>query len=146
MTYLRSYVNDMLKKHPEGEGFKLIRKAARRAGNLHPREATELETVSLGILEIVAFFVPLFWGASRFSSSSISLPGDNDVTPPPDEKRLKVFADLRAQVSEFIQLLDKSKETQWLAQYMVDEGASCCDVVQEMFKEYLEDCQTTASQ
>ena len=50
MTYLRSYVNDMLKKHPEGEGFKLIRKAARRAGNLHPREATELETVSLGIL------------------------------------------------------------------------------------------------
>ena len=54
MTYLRSYLNDMLKKHPQGEGFKLIRKAARRAGNLHPREATELETVSLGILQLVS--------------------------------------------------------------------------------------------
>ena len=135
----------MLKKHPEGEGFRLIRKAAKRAGNLHPREATELETVSLGLLESLAFFIPLFWGTLPYKSSP-RIPDDNVRDPLPDKQKLKVFSELRTQVSEFIQLLDKSKDTQWLAQYMVDEGASCCDVVQEMFKEYLDDCQATESQ
>ena len=144
MTYLRSYLNDMLKKHPQGEGFKLIRKAARRAGNLHPREATELETVSLGILQLVSLFFPLFWTAS-FYNSNFRLPDDNASPTPPDEKKLRVFADLRIQVSEFIRSLDNSEESQWLAQYMVDEGASCCDVVKDMFKEYLANCQMSES-
>ena len=61
MGYIRSYVNKMLKKHPQGDEFKLIRKLARRAGNLYPREKTELEQVSLGILNIAIFASDAFY-------------------------------------------------------------------------------------
>ena len=143
MGYIRSYVDKMLKKHPQGNEFRLIRKLARRAGNLYPPEKTELEQVSLGILNIVTFASDTFYTkrhARGWRSSGFEL--DPSLFMPDEEKRKKRFEELRIKLSGLIQLLDTNEDSQWIARYMIDEGASCCDVAQQMFKDYLKGCES----
>ena len=138
MTYLRSYVNEMLNKHPQGEEFRLIRKLAKRAGNLYPQEKTELEHVSLELLNIAIFAGSVAFPERR-ASRIFGLDHCFDFTPDP-EKRHQLFEALRTKVSALIKLINTSENSQWLARYMIEEGVSNCDVAQEIFKEYLEAC------
>ena len=60
---------------------------------------------------------------------------------PDEKKRMKRFEELRIKLSGLIQLLDINEDSQWIARYMIDEGVSCCDVAQQMFKDYLKGCE-----
>jgi hypothetical protein len=56
--------------------------------------------------------------------------------------RDKDFKSLKDKLTALIEVLDKSDDSQWLATYMIEEGASRCDLALEMFKDYLKWCKT----
>ena len=133
MGYLRTYVNEMLEKHPQGREFKEVRFLARQIRSYRPdkdvvpiEEADPKETPIGKIIGTISYAFSL---------------GDND-TYKNSNARDKDFKSLKDKLTALIEALDKSEDSQWLATYMIEEGASRCDLALEMFKDYLKWCKT----
>ena len=127
MTYLNSYVKKMLEEHPHGEEFKSIRNLCSTSGTPYNyREDAPGETIADIILSL------LISGAM----------GGVPISPKREKSQRKYDANAKAseKTFELIKILDKSDDSQWLATYMVDEGAGDCEKVIEMFKDFLSDC------
>ena len=133
MGYLRAYLNEMLEKHPQGREFEEVRFLARQIRSYRPdkdvvpiEEADPKETPIGKIIGTISYAFSL---------------GDND-TYKNSNARDKDFKSLKDKLTALIEVLDKSEDSQWLATYMIEEGASRCDLVLEMFKDYLKWCKT----
>ena len=133
MGYLRPYLNEMLEKHPQGREFKEVRFLARQIRSYRPdkdvvpiEEADPKETPIGKIIGTISYAFSL---------------GDND-TYKNSNARDKDFKSLKDKLTALIEALDKSEDSQWLATYMIEEGASRCDLALEMFKDYLKWCKT----
>ena len=133
MGYLRPYLNEMLEKHPQGREFEEVRFLARHIGSYRPdkdvvpkEEADPKETPIGKIIGTISYAFSL---------------GDND-TYKNSNARDKDFKSLKDKLTALIEALDKSEDSQWLATYMIEEGASRCDLALEMFKDYLKWCKT----
>ena len=129
MTYLRSYVNDTLKKHPHGEKFKEIRFLARYVEDYEPpipdrdeEEQTGAQKILYSMLNIM--LTMLDGGVSRSDIKRENLP--------------KYYEKLNQKLSELMDVLDCSKDLIWLATCMVEEGALEYPYAVSVFEEYLE--------
>ena len=155
MGYLRPYLNEMLEKHPQGREFEEVRFLARHTGSYRPdkdvvpkEEADPKETpigkITKKILPPIGFML----GLGKFDAGGgfrLSFGGVDDryvgaygrsTRHSPD----KDFKSLKDKLIVLIEALDKSEDSQWLATYMIEEGASRCDLALEMFKDYLKGC------
>ena len=133
MGYLRAYLNEMLEKHPQGREFEEVRFLARQIRSYRPdkdvvpiEEADPKETPIGKIIGTISYAFSL---------------GDND-TYKNSNARDKDFKSLKDKLTALIEALDKSEDSQWLATYMIEEGASRCDLALEMVKDYLKWCKT----
>ena len=126
MTYLNSYVKKMLKEHPHGEEFKTIKNLCNTSGT--PYNYREDSIGDRTIAGILGFVILLATGTVELKGRARSQ-RKYDANEKAAEKTL-----------ELIKILDKSENSQWLATYMVDEGAGDCEKVIEMFKNFLLDC------
>ena len=131
MTYLRSYVNDMLKKHPHGEKFKEIRFLARYVEDYEPpipdrdqEEQTGAQKILYSMLNIM--LTMLDGGVSRSDIKRENLP--------------KYYEKLNQKLSELMDVLECSKDSIWLATYMIEEGAPGCPLAVSAFRKLLEQC------
>ena len=131
LTYLRSYVNNMLKKHPHGETFKDIRFLARYIQDYEPpmpdpdeEEQTNAQKTLFTTLNIMLTI--LGGGPSRSAIRRKDFP--------------KYYEELRQKLSELMDVLDCSEDSIWLATYMIEEGVPICPYAVSVFKEYLERC------
>ena len=111
MTYLRPYVNNMLRNHPHGEKFKEIRDLADRVGTCLPEEITNPESKlsyesrqkelfkgwALASLLIEGVFLLTFSGNTR------SYYGERHRNDP------KYFDPLKQKLSDLMDVLDQSK-------------------------------------
>ena len=128
MTYLRSYVNNMLKKHPHGEKFKEIRFLARYVEDYVPpipdpdeEEKTRAQKILYSTMKIM-----LQGGVSRGDIRRENYP--------------KYHEQLKQKLSELTDILDCPKDSIWLATYMVEEGVAVCPYADSVFEKYLEQC------
>ena len=128
MTYVRPYVNNMLKNHPHGETFKEIRFLARRIEAYVPPVPDPDETRAQKILygTLNAFFLIAKGGPSRRQIKEQSFPKD--------------YEQLNQKLSELMDVLDCTKDSRWLATYMVEEGVTVCPLAVSAFEKYLEKC------
>ena len=140
MTYLRPYVINMLKNHPNGEKLKEIRDLARHVDAYLPptpdpdeEEETRAQKIIYSILEslIIAVFTTGLGegGVGAKSRSDIrweNLPG--------------YYEQLKQNLPELMDVLDCSKDSIWLATYMVEEGAPGCPLAVSAFEKHLKQC------
>ena len=88
------------------------------------------------------------YGDDFFPEMNISVGGDNvflggdRYRGATRHTRDKDFKSLKDKLTALIEALDNSEDSQWLATYMIEEGASRCDLALEMFKDYLKWCKT----
>ena len=153
MGYLRPYLNEMLEKHPQGREFEEVRFLARHIGSYRPdkdvvpkEEADPKETPIGKILPLIGV-ISGFGSYNAGEGFRLSFGGLGDryrnnrggaTRHSPD----KDFKSLKDKLTALIEALDKSEDSQWLATYMIEEGASRCDLALEMFKDYLKWCKT----
>ena len=130
MTYSRPYVNNMLKNHPHGGTFKEIRGLARSIKAYVPPipdpDETRAQKILYGTLN--AFFTIAGGGPSRRQIKEQSFPKD--------------YEQLNQKLSELMDVLDCSKDSIWLATYMVEEGVTVCPLAVSAFEKYLEKCES----
>ena len=128
MTYVRPYVNNMLKNHPHGDAIKEIRFLACYIEAYEPPVPDPDETRAQKILygTLNAFFSIAQGGPSRRDIKEQSFPKD--------------YEQLNQKLSELMDVLDCSKDSIWLAIYMVEEGAPGCPLAVSVFEKYLEKC------
>ena len=153
MGYLRPYLNEMLEKHPQGREFEEVRFLARHIGSYRPdkdvvpkEEADPKETPIGKILPLIGVISGIgsydAGGGFRLSFGGLGDRYRNNrggaTRHSPDED----FKSLKDKLIALIEALDKSEDSQWLATYMIEEGASRCDLALEMFKDYLKWCKT----
>ena len=129
MTYSRPYVNNMLKNHPHGDTFKEIRYLARYIESYVPPVPDPDETRAQKILYSIlnGFFTMLFSASTRSDRMEKNFP--------------KYYEQLNQKLSDLMDVLDCSKDSLWLATYMIEEGASGCPLAVSSFEEYLEKCE-----
>ena len=128
MTYSRHYVNNMLKNHPHGGTFKEIRGLARSIKAYVPPVPDPDETRAQKILygTLNAFVMLAQGGPSRREIKEQNFP--------------KYYEQLNQKLSELMDVLDCSKDSIWLATYMVEEGVTVCPLAVSAFEKYLEKC------
>ena len=128
MTYSRPYVNNMLKNHPHGVTFEEIRGLARSIKACVPPVPDPDETRAQKILygTLNAFFMLTQGGPSRREIKEQNFP--------------KYYEQLNQKLSELMDVLDCSKDSLWLATYMVEEGVTVCPLAVRAFEKYLEKC------
>lgn len=128
MTYVRPYVNNMLKNHPHGETFKEIRFLACRIESYVPPVPDPDETRAQKILygTLNGFFTIANGGPTRRQIKEQSFPKD--------------YEQLNQKLSELMDVLDCSKDSIWLATYMVEEGVTVCPLAVSAFEKHLEKC------
>ena len=114
MTYVRPYVNNMLKNHPHGDTFEEIRGLARCIKAYVPPVPDPDETRAQKILygTLNAFFMLAQGGPSRREIKEQNFP--------------KYYEQLNQKLSELMDVLDCSKDSIWLATYMIEEGVTVC--------------------
>ena len=150
MVYLRPYLNEMLEKYPQGREFEEVRFLTRHIGSYRPdkdvvpkEEADPKETPIGKILPLIGV-ISGFGSYNAGGGFRLSFGGLGDRyrnnrggatrhSPDKDFNSLKLLTAL-------IEALDKSEYSQWLATYMIEEGASRCDLALEMFNDYLKWC------
>ena len=128
MTYSRPYVNNMLKNHPHGDTFEEIRGLARCIKAYVPpvpdADETRAQKILYGTLN--AFFTIAQGGPSRREIKEQNFP--------------KYHEQINQKLSELMDVLDCSKDSIWLATYMVEEGVAVCPLAVSAFEKYLEKC------
>ena len=129
MTYVRPYVNNMLKSHPHGDTFKEIRYLVRYIESYMPPVPDPDETRAQKILygTLNGFFTIATGGPTRRQIKEQSFPKD--------------YEQLNQKLSELMDVLDCSKDSIWLATYMVEEGAPSCPLAVSAFEEHLNKCE-----
>ena len=144
MTYLRSYVNKMLENHPHGDTFKKIRELAGHVEDYEPPipepevdEQTRKQRVSNSVLQILLSMI----GLAVLSALSEDGFGRRNANRRVKLHQPKYYEQLNQKLSGLMDVLDCSKESKWLATYMIDEGASACPLAVSAFEEYLEKCE-----
>ena len=141
MTYSRPYVNKMLENHSHGDTFKEIRDLARYVEDYVPaisdpeeEEQTRAQKILYSILNFMLSAIELAvitgWSEGGVRGSSACK----------QEELPKYYEDLNQKLSELMNVLDCSKDSIWLATYMVEEGASDCPLAVSAFEKYLEKC------
>jgi len=143
MTYLRAYVNKMLEHHPHGDTFKKIRELARHVEDYEPPipepevdEQTRKQRISNSVLQILLSML----GLVVLSALSDDGFGRRNANRRVKLHQPKYYEQLNQKLSELMDVLDCSKESKWLATYMIDEGASGCPLAVRAFEEHLEKC------
>ena len=128
MTYVRAYVNNMLKNHPHGDTFKNIRYLARYIEDYVPPVPDPDETIEQKIFISIlkGFIMMLAGGQTRSERREKNFP--------------RYYERLSQNLSELMDVLDCSKDSIWLATYMIEEGAPGCPLAVSAFEEYLEKC------
>lgn len=142
MTYLRSYVNKMLENHPYGDTFKEIRNLARHVEDYvppipHPEEEeqTKEQRILYSILKIILGIISLAL-ITGLSEGGVGRRNANRRGNLP-----KYQEQLNQKLIELMDVLNCSKDSIWLATYMVEEGASGCPLAVSSFEEYLRRCE-----
>ena len=133
MTYVRPYVNNMLKSHPHGDTFKEIRYLARYIESYMPPVPDPDETRAQKILyaTLNVFFTLLGGGPTRSDRMEKNFP--------------KYYEQLNQKLSDLMDVLDCSKDSLWLATYMIEEGAPSCPLAVSAFEEHLNKCELNPS-
>ena len=126
MSYLNSYVKKMLEEHPHGEEFKSISNLCNTTGTPYNYRDDSLGDTTLSV--ILGFVFLLATGTAGGKGRTRS------------QRKYDANEKAAGKTLELIKILDKSENSQWLATYMVDEGAGDCEKVIEMFKNFLLDC------
>ena len=128
MTYLRPYVNNMLKNHPHGDTFEEIRGLARSIEAYVPPVPDPDETRAQKILygTLNGFFTIAQGGPTRRDIKEQYFPN--------------YYEQLNQKLSELMDVLDCSKDSLWLATYMIEEGAPGCPLAVSAFEKHLEKC------
>ena len=141
MTYLHPYVNKMLENHPYGDTFKEIRDLARYVEDYVPpipdpeeEEQTRAQKILYSILNFILSAIALA------VITGLSEGGVRGRRANRQEKLLKYYEQLNQKLSGLMDVLDCSKDSIWLATYMVEEGAPGCPSAVGTFEEYLEKC------
>ena len=128
MTYVRAYVNNMLKNHPHGDTFKNIRSLASSIEDYVPPvpdpDKTIEQKIFISILK--GFIMMLAGGQTRSERREKNFP--------------RYYERLSQNLSELMDVLECSKDSIWLATYMIEEGAPGCPLAVSAFEEYLEKC------
>ena len=128
MAYVRPYVNNVLKNHPHGDAFEEIRYLARYIESYMPPvpdpDETRAQKILYGVLN--GFFTIAQGGPNRRDIKEQHFP--------------KYYEQLNQKLSELMDVLDCSKDSIWLATYMVEEGVTVCPLAVSAFEKYLEKC------
>ena len=140
MTYSRPYVNNMLKNHPHGDTFKEIRELARYVKDYVPpipdpdeEEQTRAQKILYSILDFVLSAITLV--VISGGSGTVRIRSKSDIRR---ENLPKYYEQLNQKLSELMDVLDYSKDSIWLATYMVEEGVTACPYAVSVFEKYLE--------
>ena len=130
MTYSRPYVNNMLKNHPHGDTFREIRGLARSIKAYVPPvpdpDETRAQKILYGTLNVLLTLAQ--GGPSRREIKEQNFP--------------KYYEQLNQKLSELMDVLDCSKDSIWLATYMVEEGVTVCPLAVSAFEKYLKKCES----
>ena len=144
MTYLRPYVNKMLENQPYGDTFKEIWDLARCVEAYVPpipdpedEEQTRAQKILYSILKFILRIIELSF-LSSLSGGSVRIKSRSDIRR---ENLPKYYEQLHQKLTELMNVLDCSKDTIWLATYMVEEGVTVCPYAMSVFEEYLEKCE-----
>ena len=159
MTYVRPYVNQVLKKHPLGKEFRIIRELI-----LHYEEGPNAVLASLNnVIDYQGPYKGTYQGPYRnfyvnkflriifslFTSRSRS-----GMVIGHTNKARRCAEEAAKRVEILLKYLDKSKDSQWIVTYMLEdplkrvtalpnafsEGSFYCAVI-NMFDSYLKECQ-----
>ena len=143
MTYSRPYVNNMLKNHPHGDTFKEIRDLARIVEAYVPpipdpeeEEQTRAQKILYSTLRFVLRAIELAV-ITGWSEGGVRIKSRSDARR---ENLPKYYEQLNQKLSELMDVLDCSKDSTWLATYMLEEGVSSCPLAVNSFEKYLEKC------
>ena len=141
MTYLHPYVNKMLENHPYGDTFKEIRDLARYVEDYVPpipdpeqEEQTRAQKILYSILNFILSAIALAV-ITALSEDGVGRRNANRQGNLP-----KYYEQLNQKLSELIDVLDCSKDSIWLAPYMIEEGVTVCPYAVSVFEKYLEKC------
>ena len=72
-----------------------------------------------------------------FSEGGVRIKSKSDIKR---ENLPKYYEQLNQKLAELMDVLDCSKDSIWLATYMIEEGAAGCPLAVRAFEEYLEKC------
>ena len=143
MTYSRPYVNNMLKNHPHGDTFREIRDLSRWVQACVPpipdseeEEQTKAQKILYSILKFILGIIELAF-ITGFSEGGVRIKSRSDIRR---EDLPKYYEQLNQKLSDLMDILDCSKDSIWLATYMIEEGAAGCHLAVRAFEEYLEKC------
>lgn len=143
MTYSRPYVNNMLKNHPHGDTFREIRDKAGYVGKYVPpitdpeeEEQTKAQKILYSILKFIARMIVL----TLITGSSEGGVRGRTSSDLKRENLPKYYEQLNQKLSELMDVLDCSKDSIWLATYMIEEGAPGCPLAVSAFEKHLEKC------
>ena len=130
MNYVRPYVNQMLKKHPLGKEFRIIRELI-----LHYVEGRNTILISLNnVIDYQGpykgtyqgpyrnFYVNKFF---RIIFSCLGLPPRHRRNPVDIDRVRRCAEEATKRAKILLKYLDQSKDSQWIVTYMLETGMLC---------------------
>ena len=120
--YVNSYVKVMHKKHPQGEEFKMIEALME----------SDAKTNVVTDMHPIARFL--------FSPNTSSAYGSSRSRKEAKENSKNNIEEAKKRLGDLLRRIDKSDDSQWLAQYLIDTAPAYCSEIVEMLEEYLESC------
>ena len=120
--YLNSYIKIMQKKHPQGEEFKMIEALMKSNAKTH---------VVTDMHPLARFF---------FSPNTSTMHGSSRDRKEAKENIENNIEEAKKRLGSLLTRIDKNKDSQWLAQYLIDTAPASCSEIVEMLEEYLDSC------
>ena len=120
--YVTSYVNMMHKKHPQGEEFKMIKVLME----------SDAKTNVVTDMHPIARFI--------FSPNTSSAYGSDRDRKQSLENIKNNIEEAKKRLGDLLSRIDKSEDSQWLSQYLIDTAPAYCSEIVEMLEQYLESC------
>ena len=120
--YVIPYVKMMHKKHPQGEEFKLIKVLME----------SDAKTNVVTDMHPIARFI--------FSPNTSSAYGSSRDRKASLENIENNIEEAKKRLGDLLTRIDKSEDSQWLAQYLIDTAPAHCSEIVDMLEEYLESC------
>ena len=129
MTYLSSYVKNMLSKHPYGDEFKSIRELCSQVISIE-RSGPVIRTRSYNPFSYVL----------KHIRSGLNGEVHGEQQKADHEARIKAARyDAIQKTLQLVKRLGDDEDSQWLAEYML-EGAGSIPDVKVIFENYLKSC------
>ena len=159
MTYVRPYVNQVLKKHPLGKEFRIIRELI-----LHYEEGPNAVLASLNnVIDYQGPYKGTYQGpyrnfyVNRFLRIIFSLftsRSRSGMVIGHTNKARRCAEEATKRVEILLKYLDQSKDSQWIVTYMLEDPLRRAPVISStfteenfyrpvinMFEDYLKECQ-----